>query len=89
MLDVLLKKAKGYEVVETTQEYSYDEEGNKKLLKEKVSKKNVPPDITAIKTYLEMYDSEVYSMTNEELIAEKERLIRTLKKEKRNEQKEK
>lgn len=89
MLDVLLKKAKGYEVVETTQEYSYDEEGNKKLLKEKVSTKNVPPDISAIKTYIEMYDSEVYSMTDEQLNAEKERLIKTLKKEKKHEQKEK
>jgi hypothetical protein len=82
MLDVLLKKAKGYQVVETTQEYTIDEDGNKKLLKEKVSKKNVPPDISAIKTYLEVCDTEVYSMTKDELLAEKERLITTLKKEK-------
>lgn len=82
MLDVLLKKAKGYQVVEKTQEYAVDEDGNKKLLKEKVSKKNVPPDITAIKTYLEVLDTEVYSMTNDELLAERERLIKTLKKEK-------
>ena len=82
MLDVLLKKAKGYEVVETTKEFSYDEEGNKKLLKEKVSTKNVPPDISAIKTYMELTDSEIYSMSNEELTAEKERLIKTLKNKK-------
>ncbi|HOO22970.1 MAG TPA: hypothetical protein PKY53_04740 [Clostridia bacterium] len=89
MIDILLKKAQGYEVVETVQEYAYDEEGNRKLLKEKVSRKNVPPDISAIKTYLEMYDKEVYTMTDEELKAEKDRLIKTLRKEKKNEQKEK
>lgn len=79
MLDVLLKKAKGYEVVETTQEYTFDDDGNKKLMKEKVSTKSVPPDISAIKTYIELADSEIYSMSNEELKAEKERLIKTLK----------
>ncbi|HKL74324.1 MAG TPA: hypothetical protein VJ903_05465 [Clostridia bacterium] len=82
MLDILQKKAKGYKVVETVKEYAFDDEGNKKLCKEKVSTKNVPPDVSAIKTYLEMYDSEVYTMTDAQLIAEKERLIKTLNKEK-------
>lgn len=86
MLDVLLKKAKGYEAIETVQEFAFDEEGNKRLLKEKVSTKSVPPDISAIKTYMELTDSEIYSMSNNELVAEKERLIKTLKTRKNKEQ---
>jgi hypothetical protein len=83
MLDVLLKKAKGYVVTETTQEFCFDEEGNKKLLKEKVSNKSVPPDLPSIKTYLEYVDNELYSMTSKELEDEKARLIGTLKKSKK------
>ncbi|NLL56370.1 MAG: hypothetical protein GX242_04050 [Clostridiales bacterium] len=84
MLDVLRKKAKGYQVTETVQEFGFDQDGNKRLIKERVSKKKIPPDITAIKTYLEVCDNEIYSMTSEELLAEKERLIRSLEKEKKN-----
>lgn len=79
MLDVLYKKAKGYEVEETTVEYGFDEEGNKRILKEKTSTKYVPPDITALKAYMELKDGELYSMTDAELIEEKKRLIKELK----------
>ncbi len=82
MLDVLHKKATGYEVQEMTQEFTVDDEGNRHLSKEKVSTKYVPPDLSAIKTYLEIKNSELYSMSNEDLAKEKKRLLKKLKKPK-------
>lgn len=79
MLDVLYKKATGYEVTETTREYGVDEDGNSRLIKEKTSTKFVPPDLAAIKTYLEMKDGELMSMTDEELKKERRKLLRELK----------
>ena len=79
MLDVLYKKATGYEVTETTREYGVDEEGNSKQKKKKTSTKFVPPDLAAIKAYLEMKDGELFSMTDEELKKERRKLLRELK----------
>lgn len=78
MIDVLYKKAKGYDVEETTQEYVVDEEGVKRLVKEKTSTKHVPPDLSALKAYMEMRDTELSRMSNEELEKEKNRLIALL-----------
>ena len=39
MLDVLYKKATGYEVTETTKEFALDADGNERLVKEKQSVK--------------------------------------------------
>lgn len=80
MLDVLYKKAKGYEVTETTREYGMDEEGNPKLVKEKTATKFVPPDLAAIKAYMELKDGELYSMSDEDLKKERTKLLRGLKK---------
>ena len=79
MLDVLYKKAKGYEVEETTVEYGFDEEGNRRVLKEKTSTKYVPPDLSAIKAYMELRDGELYDMTDEELLKERKKLLKELK----------
>lgn len=79
MLDVLYKKAKGYEVEETTVEYGFDEEGNRRVLKEKTSTKYVPPDLSAIKAYMELKDGELYDMTDEELKEERKKLLKELK----------
>ena len=78
----LLKKAKGFIVEEISEEYSR-EEGEKglKLLKRKVTSKEVPPDINAIKVLIELnqFDLSNYkNMTDEELICEKNRLIKLL-----------
>ncbi len=81
MLDVLYKKATGYEVTETTREYGVDEEGNRQLLREKTATKYVPPDLSAIKAYMEIKDGELYSMTDDELKAERARLLGELKRE--------
>lgn len=78
--EILLKKAKGYKVTETVQEYAIDEDGNKRLLKEKVAKKNIPPDLSALKAYMEIADDELNGMSDEELEMEKKRLINSLEK---------
>ncbi len=87
MLDVLYKKARGYDVEEINREYVVDEDGNKKLVKEKTTVKHVPPDLSALKAYMEIKDTELARMSNEELSKEKERLIGELKKTTRRESK--
>ncbi len=87
MLDVLYKKARGYDVEEINREYVVGEDGNKKLVKEKTTVKHVPPDLSALKAYMELKDTELSKMSNEELIKEKERLIGELKKTTRRESK--
>lgn len=47
---ILLRKAVGYTAKEVVEEYSGDDE----LLKKKISTKHIPPDIAALKTYLEI-----------------------------------
>ena len=72
----LYKKAVGYTVTEKTMEYSPDGE----VVKRKVTSKHYPPDISALKAYLELISSEedYESMTDEELEREKERLLKEL-----------
>ena len=75
----LIKKALGYDATEIVEEYVSSEEGEIKLQKKKVTKKNVPPDITAIKLLLEEQECSVQSMSDEQLEMEKERLLALLK----------
>ena len=75
---VLIKKALGYDVKEVVEEYVSDEDGTVKLSKKKVTKKNVPPDLTALKMLLES-DKPISSMSDEELEKEKIRLLELLK----------
>ncbi len=77
--DALIKKALGYDATEIVEEYVSSEEGEVKLTKKKVTKKNVPPDITAIKLLLENEEKDVASLTDEELEREKNRLLQILK----------
>ena len=51
---------------------------NLKLIKKKVTKKNVPPDITAIKILLENQGESIEEMSDEQLEKEKARLIKLL-----------
>jgi len=48
----LLKKALGYQYKEVIEEYSIGEDGEK-LSKKKITTKDVPPDISAVKLLLE------------------------------------
>lgn len=79
----LLKKALGYSADEVVEEYSYDDEGELKLSKKKVTKKHYSPDISAVKVLLERYyktyEDKVLSMSDEELKLEQERLKNLLK----------
>ena len=74
----LLKKALGYDATEVVEEYVGD--GDEiKLSKKKVTTKNVPPDMSALKFLLDESQKEVSEMTDQELYEEKVRLLCLLK----------
>ncbi len=77
--DALIKKALGYDATEVVEEYVSGEEGEIKLSKKKVTKKNIPPDLTALKILLEEEDFVLENMSDEELEKEKFRLLEMLK----------
>lgn len=80
--DALLKKAVGYDATETVEEYVLSgDDGEVKLSKKKVTKKKVPPDMTAIKILMAEELKNVADMTDEELKEEKERLLKLLAEE--------
>ena len=76
LVNSLYKKAVGYTATERTTEYS--PEGD--IVKRKVTSKHFPPDISALKAYLELISNgeDYESMTDEELTREKERLLKEL-----------
>ena len=73
MLETLYKKGMGYQTEEIVEEYAGEDKGGE-LLKRKVTVKSVPPDVAALKAYLEI------SKQDEEFKAEKIRLLKLLKK---------
>ncbi len=81
----LIKRALGYEAIDEVKEYSVDENENLKLTKKKITKKFISPDITAAKALLEFYfndkKDEFENMSDNELLYEKERLLKLLKEE--------
>lgn len=79
LIEVLIKKALGYDATEVVEEYVGNDEGEVKLSKKKVTTKNVPPDMSALKILLDDSQKEVGQMTDEELEKEKIRLINLLK----------
>ena len=85
MREELLKKALGYEADEVVVEYGFDENGNQKPAKKKVTTKHYAPDISAIKVLIEnffnQYSSSISAMSTEELENEKQRLLSLLKEE--------
>lgn len=77
--DAILKVALGFTVEEVTEEYDA-KEGELRLIKRKETKKDVPPDLKAVKLLLD--DGTDYSaLSDEELEAEKRRLIKELRDE--------
>lgn len=80
----LVKKAIGFDTVETVEEFS-EADGEIKLLKRKVTTKSVPPDVSAAKLLLEMQSEErdVVDMTDEELEKERVRLMKLLEDKKK------
>lgn len=81
----LKKRALGYDSTEVTEEYTDDGDGGVKLIKRKVVKKNVPPDVSAVKLLIEIEgeESDFSTLTDDELELEKQRLLKLLEKEKK------
>ena len=73
----LLKKALGYDAKEIIEE-SGEVDGDVKLLKRKVTIKNVPPDVTAIKMITDGA-KDLSELTDEELEEEKGKLLKLIK----------
>lgn len=77
--NALFKKAIGYDATETVEEYS-DADGQLVLVKRKITKKSVPPDISALKMLLDENDDEdLSSMSDEQLEEERKKLTQLLK----------
>ncbi|MGN0805812.1 MAG: hypothetical protein ACI4MC_02130 [Candidatus Coproplasma sp.] len=75
--DALLKCAVGLSASEIVEEFSADNGGELKLVKRKVTRREVPPDIKAVKMLM---DGEgATEVSDEELMAERERLMALLK----------
>ncbi|MDE7336675.1 MAG: hypothetical protein K2N32_00990, partial [Clostridia bacterium] len=69
----VFRRAVGYDIQEITEEYSGDNE----LVKRKVSSKHYPPDMTAVKTMLELGTDgdELKKMSDSQLKELKKRLL--------------
>ena len=80
VVDALIKKAVGYSIEEVLEEYTVVD-NELVLSKKKKSIKDYPPDLSAIKLVLENMDNlnEFSKLSREELLEEKERLLRELK----------
>lgn len=72
----LEKRAYGYDAEEVVEEYALDG-GEERLVKRKVTKKNVPPDLSAIRMLMDGGAAE--EMSDEELMREREKLLSLLK----------
>lgn len=80
-MKTLYQRAVGYSADEVTEEYAR-EDGELKLIKKKISTKYFPPDLNALKLYTELTQNDVSfsKYSDEELEAEKKRLLAELKK---------
>ena len=79
----LNKKALGYDTTETIEEYSLDENGCEKHNKKKITKKSVPPDISAVKVLFELKSLEnsidLKNLTDQELDEKIQQILKQLK----------
>ncbi len=74
--DAIRKVALGYSVGEVTEEYAASD-GEMKLIKRKETRKDIPPDLKAVRLLLEERD--LSSLSDEELERERQRLLAELK----------
>lgn len=81
ILDAVRKRACGYEAEEVVEEYAVVD-GSLELVKKRITKKDVPPDISAAK--LIMDSGEISDLSDEQLEAEKNRLLKELEKADKN-----
>lgn len=80
----LIKKALGYETEEIIEEFACDEKTEKSILvKKKKTTKQIPPDLSAIKILLSYYGNKTFdelnSLSDEELLQERDALLQELK----------
>lgn len=80
----LFKKAVGYTVDEVVEEYANsDEAENLRLIKKKVTKKHIPPDISAVRVLLESVEDnfdKYKAMSDEELLKKRDELLKIIAK---------
>lgn len=79
VLGALKKCAVGFGTSEVVEEFSV-EDGELKLIKKKVTKKDIPPDIKAVKMLMD--ESGIDGLSDSELEEEREKLLNMLKEEK-------
>ena len=80
--DAVLKVALGFQVEEVTEEYDA-RDGELKLIKRRETRKDIPPDLKAVRLLLEGTD---YSaLSDEELEAERARLAAAISENKKEE----
>ena len=82
------KLIKGFCVKEVVNEYVLDDNGNKQLTKQKISKKAIPPNTDIVKMIFNKSDAQSISFegwSDTELEKEKQRLLKLLKKGENNE----
>ncbi len=80
----LFKKATGYTVDEVVEEYANGEDSQDlRLIKRKITKKHIPPDISAVKALMETTEDnfEKYrKMSDEELLKKRDELLKIISK---------
>ena len=74
--DALKRCAVGLSASEVVEEFTV-EDGELKLVKKKVTRRDIPPDIKAVKMLLE--SQSVSDISDGELLAERDRLLKSLK----------
>lgn len=74
--DAVRKVALGFSLEEVTEEYGV-EDGELRLVKRKETRKDVPPDLKAVKLLLE--ETDYSALTDEQLEAERKRLLKEWK----------
>ena len=87
--DALLKSATGFVSSDVVEEFSLDDSGEMKLIKRKITKKEYPPNISALKTLAEISikEDELESMNDVELESERQRMLGILAKMETGEEK--
>ena len=80
--EALIKSASGFVSSDVVEEFGLDESGEMKLIKRKITKKEYPPNISALKTLAELSikEDELDQMTDSELEKEKQRMLSLLAK---------
>lgn len=77
--EAILRVALGYSLEEVTEEYDA-KDGDLRLIKRKETRKDIPPDLKAVKLLLEE-GTDYSALSDEDLEREKQRLLKQLKEE--------